>query len=900
MGSEFVGRESELRQLRRPLTAAIGGQGTVVLVSGEAGIGKTSLVEHFLALTAQRHPQLSIAKGQCSERFGHGEAYLPFIEALTTLLTSEEKKSTRDKVLDIALETAPSWLEAIPGIGQALRASYETAQAVRTRFGVESSQVTAPDREHVLQEYVGVLTQLSQENPLLLFVDDIQWSDAASVDLLVHLSRRIGGSRILVLGTYRPSDIAVGRDGRPHPLRKALLDMRRYNVCQEMTLDRLGRQECAAVASSEFPNNSFPPSLLDLLFRHSEGNALFFTEMLRLLKENGLIQEHDQTWHLVHPVEDLPLPASVESVVIMRIDRLKADLRRVLRYASPQGERFLSTVLAEILETDELRLEERLDITERIHRLIRSRGELDLGRELATVYEFTHILFQDILYDRLKPKERVLLHRRTGLALEKLYGQSAEDIAPQLVAHFTDGRLFKKALDYSLIAGRQAQRLYAVQEAISHYEHANALLEHVEATLGQRLWIEEGLGDMLTLQGEHDAALEHFERARSLLTGEQDMNEHLADLCRKTAMLHERKAEYQAAFTWLEQGLSVLDDDTALEVARIRLAGAGIYSRQGKHRQALDWCKTGLAIARQRSSRSVLAHAAYLLGTIHGHLGRVKEEIACARRSLVLYEELGDAVGQIKALNNLGAASWGLGDWDEATDCWQRGIALAEEIGDVNSVAIMTNNLGQILLERGRPGAAARAYERSRDIWEATGFPFGVAASWSGLGQAYAECGEWERALDCLQRSERQFKEIESDLFLPEVYRCQALVHLNTDRVEVARELAERSLALASELDMTLEKGISLRVSGQIDLVCHEWERAETSLRDSVEILHQQENRYQLGQALYQLGRLYRAQVAEGDSAGTAKAKAALRRARDIFKELGAERALARVQEVLE
>jgi tetratricopeptide (TPR) repeat protein len=401
---------------------------------------------------------------------------------------------------------------------------------------------------------------------------------------------------------------------------------------------------------------------------------------------------------------------------------------------------------------------------------------------------------------------------------------------------------------------------------------------------------------MLMLQGEHDAAFEHFKRARDLLTGERGMSERLAGLCRKTAMLKERKGEYRAALEWLEQGLSLLDDDSALEVARIRLAGAGIYSRQGKHRQAVDWCKSGLTIARQQSSEPVLAHATYLLGTIHGHLGRSEEAVACARQSLILYERLADPAGQIKALNNLGLGCWGLGEWEAAIDAYRRGIGLAEKIGDVNNVAIMTHNLGNILLEQGSVGAASRAYERCLDIWEVIGFPFGVAASWSGLGKAYAECGEWEKALDCLDRSERQFKEIGSDLFLPEVYHRQASVHLNTGRLDVARQRVDRSLALAAELDMTLERGISLRVSGEISLACGAWEEAEVALRESLGILQEQRNRYQMAETLYQLGRLYRA---GGDTGDRAKAKLALGKAKRIFEGLGAARALARVEEAI-
>jgi tetratricopeptide (TPR) repeat protein len=894
MTSGFVGREAELEQLEGHLVASIGGRGRVVLVSGEAGIGKTSLVDRFLGLAATRYPEVSIARGECSERFGHGEAYLPFVAALGMLVSRDQETSLRDKVANILLETAPSWLEAIPAVGMALAASYQTAQAVRQQFGGKASQVTAPDREHVLQEYTGVLTRLSQESPILLFVDDLQWSDVASVDMLVHLSRRIGGSRILIVGTYRPSDVAVGRDGTPHPLQKATLDMQRYDACHEVALDRLGREECAALISAEYPGNDFPPSLLDFLFEHSEGNALFITEMLRLLREDGSIHIQDGTWRLVRRVEDVPIPPSVESIVVLRLDRLEADLQRALRYASAEGERFLSTVLAHVAEVDELALEERLAVVERVHRLISSRGELEIGWELATIYHFTHILFQDELYGRLQPKERALVHRRTGLALEELYGDKAGQIASELALHFDEGRAYEKALKYSLLAAQAAERLFAAREAIDHYERAQRLLERLGGgELEQQLAVEEGLGDMRAVLAQHDEALAHYERARELLADAPAASDRLAGTCRKTGMLYEQTGAYDMAFQWLERGLRSLTDESSLEIARIRLAGAGIYSRQGKHQQALEWCRSGLATARQLGNRQVMAHATYLLGTIHGHLGRGEEEIACARASLAIYEELGDAAGQIKALNNLGVAQMEGGDWHEAIDSYRRGVALADRIGDVNSVAILTHNLGNILMEQGSLGAAVRAYERSLGIWEAIAFPFGVAASWSSLGNVYDECGEWERALDFLERSEWKFKEIQSDLFLPEVYHRLALVHLHMGHLEQARRFIDRSIALADELGMALERGISLRVKGQIDVARGKREEAKAALRDSLEILRERGNQYQMAETLYQLGRLYRA---EGRAA---RAELVLGKARDIFKRLGAKRALARVAEAI-
>jgi len=896
---QCVGRETELAHIEHQLAMAIADHGHVLLITGEAGVGKTFLVEQFIGLAEDRYPDIQVARGQCSERFGRGEGYLPFIEALGALLSGRKDASARQKILEIALDTAPSWLEAIPAVGQALRASYETAQAARERFGGHAKQLSAPDREHVLQEYAGVLTRLSEDRPILLFLDDLQWSDGASVDLLVHLSRRIGGNAILIAGTYRPSDVAVGRGGEPHPLKKAVLDMRRYSVCHEIALERLGRRDCQALVSSEFANNTFPGSFIDLLYEHSEGNALFITETLHLLREKGLIQQRDGAWHLARSARDLPVPSSVESVVSLRIDRLGADVRKALRYASAEGERFLSTVLAEVLQTDELELEERLAIAEHVHRLIASTGAVEFGWDLSTVYEFTHTLFRETLYEHLAPKERVLLHRRTGLALEELYGDAAPEIASELAVHFREGRLFDKAFEYSLAAARRAKRLYAVQEAIDHFQQARKHLERVEGTREQRLVIAEGLADMLSLQASYDLALAHLERARDLIEDTDRMPEPLARLCRKTGMLHERKGAYEEAFAWLERGLGLLDGDGSLEGARIRLTGAGIHSRQGSHQSALDWCRAGLDTARRESSQIEVAHGTYLLGTIHWHLGHIDAMVACSRKSLDLYESLGDLAGQAKTLHNLGIACTESGAWRAALKHFRHAIELENRMGDVHAVAKTTNSLGVLMLHRGETSAAAKAYRRCLDIWKGIDFPIGIALVYSNLSEVCMARQEWEKALRYLHRSEEILQEIESDLFLPEVYRRQALVHLNTDDLAQAKQCVDRSLALANDLDMTMEKGISLRVSGAVHRLSREWEQAENALVQSAEILHEQGNQYQMAETLYQIGKLYLDVTRADDRDATAKAASALESARIIFEKLGAKHALASVKETL-
>lgn len=312
------------------------------------------------------------------------------------------------------------------------------------------------------------------------------------MDLLVHLSRRIRGSPILILGTYRPSDVDVGRHGQPHPLRKAVQDMHRYDVCQDMPLDRLEQDEFTALITAEFPDNDFPGSFLDSLFRRSGGTALFITEMLRFVRDQGLVERRNGTWHLRQPVESIRLPRSVESIVAMRIDRLGEDLRRPLQNASVEGERFLSTSLAKVSNVDELLLEERLGVAEHVHRFIRTEGELEIGWRLATVYEFAHVLFQKTLYDGLQPKQRVLLHRRVGLALRGWAGRAGPRSVLFVGADYTDIEHFDPVIARPVTDTAQAEPAFVYEgwyparmATVNRLKLSTGILERLVVTLAQ-------------------------------------------------------------------------------------------------------------------------------------------------------------------------------------------------------------------------------------------------------------------------------------------------------------------------------------------------------------------------------------------------------------------------------
>ena len=362
-------------------------------------------------------------------------------------------------------------------------------------------------------------------------------------------------------------------------------------------------------------------------------------------------------------------------------------------------------------------------------------------------------------------------------------------------------------------------------------------------------------------------------------------------------VLYERKGEYATALRWLDQGLSTTEGETTLEAARIHLAKAGVHSRQGQHHQALESCQRGPEIARQLNASAELAHGTYLLSAIYSSLGRSADELACARESLALYEQTGDLPGQANALNEIGIALMESGDWPAATDCYQRALKLNTRTGHAHEAAKVTNNLGNVLFQRGLLDEAEQAYHHCLQLWAASDFPLGVALSLSNLGEVDLEQGQRESALDRLQRSESLFLQIQSQQFLPEVYRRQALVHLGLSQFDEARVKAERSVALAGELDMEGEKALTLRVLGQVLLALGQRGPAEEALAAAMAGLEAQGNRFGVGQTLAQLARLYGVQAQDGDTAAGERSRVALERARAIFAELGAQRELGRVQD---
>ncbi|MGD8904712.1 MAG: AAA family ATPase, partial [Anaerolineae bacterium] len=526
----FVARQRELDRLDRYLQSALDGQGKVVLITGEAGAGKTALIQEFSRRAQDSHPDLVIAMGHCNAHTGIGDPYLPFREILGLLTGDVEAQwaagaMTREQASRLC-DTLPLVAQAIVETGPDLLHTFVLPSALlrRARSFVPHSEdwllslearvaqqsyagpgTSSPQQVDLFGQFTRVMQALAEHHPLLLVVDDLQWADLGSISLLFHLGRQLADSRLLVVGSYRPEEVALGRSdprmpsGRKdrHPLEGVINELQRLFGNITVNLGDAEAEEFVDLLLDSEPNQ------LDTAFRQAlhartQGHPLFTIELLRGLQERGdLVRDSLGRWTARSSLNWEKLPARVEAVIAERISRLAQPLRAALRVASVEGDVFTAEVIAQVQGLEEqgmLRLLSRhLD---RRHRLIQAQSIQRAAGQLVSRYRFRHILFQRYIYGSLDEVERVHLHQRIGTALEGLYATQDETvavtdlatIAPQLARHFQEAKNTEKALHYLHQAGQRAAKLSAYEEAIAHLTRGLDLLNSMPASPERVEW----------------------------------------------------------------------------------------------------------------------------------------------------------------------------------------------------------------------------------------------------------------------------------------------------------------------------------------------------------------------------------------------------------------------------
>ena len=506
--AHFVGREQELAQLNAFLDRTLTGQGQVVFVVGGPGRGKTALVDEFTRQALERDAKLVAATGSGNAYSGIGDPYLPFREILGQLTGDVETRWAAGAIGRTQAQRLWEWMpytvQALVSTGPDLIDTFIPGQSVMARsaaaagegaswlaqLGVLVAIKSAGQRpvdfqqSDLFEQYAKVMLALTRQGPPLLVLDDLQWADTGSINLLFHLGRRLQDSRILIVGVYRPVEVTMGRAGERHPLEPLVSEFQRHFGQILIDLRQAeGRLFVTALLDTE--PNRLDKTFQEALYQHTQGHALFTVEILRGMQERGdLVQDEAGQWVEGPNLNWETLPARVEGVIGDRIARLPKMLPKVLEVASVEGEIFTAEVVARVQAFDERELVRQLSGNlDKQHRLVVGQGSQRLGARRLSQYRFRHILFQHYLYNSLDEVERGYLHEAVAKELEQLYGEQSADIAGELARHFEAAGLFDKAISYLQQAGDRAVRLSANDEALAHFYKVLALLETMPDTL---------------------------------------------------------------------------------------------------------------------------------------------------------------------------------------------------------------------------------------------------------------------------------------------------------------------------------------------------------------------------------------------------------------------------------
>jgi predicted ATPase/DNA-binding winged helix-turn-helix (wHTH) protein len=534
----LIGRESVLYRLGEAWMRARQGQRQVVLVTGEAGMGKTAVVEAFCGAIMATH-EVWLATGQCVEHYGVEEPYLPVLEALGQLC----RGTSGERLAALLQQHAPTWLAQMPWLLTPER---------REQLRHELQGVT---RERMLREFADAVDALTTETPLVLILEDMHWSDYATLDLLSLLAQRRTPARLFIIGTYRPVEAIAHH----HPLRAVAQDLRRHGHATELPLALLSAEGVAAYLAARFAAHRLPSALASWLHQRTDGHPLFLVALAQALVERGVLLAQDGCWTVNKDSEALAsdVPESLRQLIEQQVSQLPLEMQRTLEAASVAGVEFADAAVAAALNTSAAMVEAYCEALAEQAWLRPLDVALWPDGTIATRYTFAHALYQQVLYERLGLGRRMRLHQRLGERLEAAYGARAEEIAAELAEHFMRSPDARRAVPYLHQVAEQALRRCAHQEAIGLLTQALAFLTTLPDTLERRrreLALQIALGQALIATRGYAApeVAQAYARARDLCRSLGDATKLFTAL-RGLQLFHVVRAELQAASNLAEE-----------------------------------------------------------------------------------------------------------------------------------------------------------------------------------------------------------------------------------------------------------------------------------------------------------------------------------------------------------
>jgi len=675
-GDVFVGRAGDLAKLTSALDEAERSKGSFHLVAGEAGLGKTSLSRK--AMEEAKARGWAVLSGECF--LGEENVpYFPVTRAVRGYLAKANQTSSD-----------------VPQMAMGLMALDQGGN--RTSSPVEFTL----ERDKLFQGVLEFLHATARDTPMLFFIDDLQWADRATLQLLLYLTHAMKGTRSLFLGAYRPEE--VRSSGGSHPFTELESRLVYEGLVRKVELKPLGPEDTARVASSVV-GHEISETLVKRIHSLSAGNPFFIKEFSRAFRQQEL-----DTGKMADGRSDTidGIPSTVAEVIAARSRRLDADARAILELCSVLGQEFGYDILLAASGQPEDRVVETLENLFAAGML----EESEVGGNV--MYHFTHSLMREVTYNHLSRARRRLLHRKVGEYLEDKYAGNTEQAAFSLAYHFLRTSESTKALDYHILAGRVAMHEQALEDARGFFETALDIILKSEGA-GEAQWKEvevlTTLGRTIALLGDWKKALDHYGQALAL--SKDDTPER--------ALVHRYIAE--------------------VEMLRFELGAA------------VEHLNKSIAISEKRGDTRGLAEAYRCLAWICEEQGKIDEAIGHAERVIAEAQKLGDTYLAGKALIDIGNSLVTRDQTDRAIEYYKQALEKLDRKKNVDQVARAYNNIGNALMKKGQHRKALEYFRAVLEIPQAKVIPMARAYVLSNMCEGNYRLGQLDEAQKYLKEA---------------------------------------------------------------------------------------------------------------------------------------------------
>ena len=767
----LVGREHELLELRRCLDSVLHGKGTTVLISGEAGSGKTRLTKEFLKTV--RDEKITLLSGRCFSDVT--VPYFPFMDAFDAYFSAGkveeehggcQKPRTRTDLRRIEVSedeesTIRNWLSGPKQAGGSGKLNL-TPQAWKD---MAFSAVTK------------AILSISCKKPTILFIDDLHWADSASLSLLHYIASSISSAKVMILATYRSEELGIDAEGRPHPLGETLRMMRRSDLIKEIPLINLDRDKVVALAE-KMVGGRLDSELAEKLAEESRGNPLFIVESLRLMSEQGNLVQNREQWRL--SVHEVGIPAKINDIILRRLGMLEPTQRRVLSLASAIGDKFDVDLLGAVLGQDSLGVLETLNGVAQSSSLIRCE---------ASYFRFDHSRIRDAIYGEISPPLKKGYHARIAEKIEDKHAGAPDAPVNELAYHYAQAGNIEKAVKYALAAGEDFIARFTNSEAIRHFKFVLQSVAEIPKYAKEKSIALERLGDALAANDSQEEAASVFEQLANIETGSVKLRAYRKAMEATYSMRNDaqtielaKRAEKYAAYD-------------RLEYARIRYRIARATGLQGAVKLAGQQMEELVQVFVDEQSLSDAAHALFGAGKFSEMQGDYRKGLCAMLQSSSLLEELHDLYSQMELSSLRGPFFFRLGLFEKVKEIFEENVKIAEETGHYRRIGSAYSILSTYLEFTGNVKEATPKMQKALEYMQKTDSPRLGQYALPNLLRQYSKLGDLKKASQYYDKALKQsIKTIMSPEGNPIALWAIAVYCSATDQTEKALQLFKEIL----------------------------------------------------------------------------------------------------------